>query len=114
MRNIEHGEIKSDVVLSGNDELILHGIIVGNVLAKDMSSFFLRGTVIGNLVIEDDAQVFLRGNVFGNVVSKGGKLIHFGRINGTIDELGGEIILKNSVVSYSNIQLDPKEIHSLQ
>jgi hypothetical protein len=107
MKNIEHDKIKSDVILTGNDELILHGMIIGNVLAKDSSSFTLHGMITGNLIIENNAQVFLHGMVSGNVVSKGGKLIHYGTIGGTLNELGGEIELKeNSMINKSKIPID--------
>lgn len=96
---IEHGKIESDIILSSNNELILHGMIVGNVYVKDKSKFTIHGTVTKNLFIEDDSQVFLHGTVAGNVICKGGKLIHFGTINGTLTNFGGEVEVKeNSVV----------------
>lgn len=85
-----HEKIEKDLELINSEEVILHGMVVGDVRIKDNANFILHGMITGNLIIEKQGISIIHGTVCGYVTNNGGKLTHYGTINGRLNKVSGE------------------------
>jgi cytoskeletal protein CcmA (bactofilin family) len=87
-----HGRLPGPTIF--REDTVHHGMAAGSVTVVSGVSLHFYGMIAGDLNIEPQATADIHGLVAGSVVNRGSLTVQ-GRIAGSVDDTGGETVIRS-------------------